>query len=318
MNNKPSGKSELVCIISNYNYGRFLEDAVRSCLLQDPPFKRIIIVDDGSSDGGQQIGRELSENYPNVSIMCKENGGQLSAIRAGLTLTEDSEIVSLLDADDVLHPGYTKEVQALKKGKLLFARRVAFRKTSSESDEQIDFPDDLKDQYESIACPNAISALVQNCWIGISTSGISGSSGQMKQLISRAKDSEWRTRADDVIIFTAAYLGAERAFATTASFGYRIHDSQNFRGKRQGLCQVAIREHAVFRIFCEMTGQNFYQMILIRGFVHHSHTTNYRGVKVWSVAKFYLRALLSTFGILARKQKSRNACGLASLTAPQL
>ena len=42
-------------IINNYNYGRFLSEAINSALKQDYHPTEVIVVDDGSTDNSQQI-----------------------------------------------------------------------------------------------------------------------------------------------------------------------------------------------------------------------------------------------------------------------
>ena len=42
-------------IINNYNYGRFLGDAIESALRQTYRFVEVIVVDDGSTDHSQQV-----------------------------------------------------------------------------------------------------------------------------------------------------------------------------------------------------------------------------------------------------------------------
>ncbi|HZV07815.1 MAG TPA: glycosyltransferase, partial [Gemmataceae bacterium] len=42
-------------IINNYNYGRFLRDAIESALAQTYPNVEVIVVDDGSTDNSREI-----------------------------------------------------------------------------------------------------------------------------------------------------------------------------------------------------------------------------------------------------------------------
>jgi hypothetical protein len=85
-------------VIDNYNYGRFLREAIDSALAQTYPNVRVVLVDDGSTDGS----REIIESYGDrVVAVHKENGGQGSAFNAGYAVTE-GDIVMFLDADDTL------------------------------------------------------------------------------------------------------------------------------------------------------------------------------------------------------------------------
>jgi Glycosyl transferase family 2 len=96
---EPSGVSVEI-VIDNYEYGRYLGAAIDSALAQSHPLTRVIVVDDGSDDGS----RELLERYRDrVEIVLKENGGQASALNAGVERCR-GDVVIFLDADDLLHP----------------------------------------------------------------------------------------------------------------------------------------------------------------------------------------------------------------------
>lgn len=87
-------------IITNYNYGRFLKEAIDSVLNQNYQPVEVIVVDDGSTDDSQQIIANYGEQ---IIPLLKENGGQGSAFNAGFAKSR-GEVVCFLDADDVLLP----------------------------------------------------------------------------------------------------------------------------------------------------------------------------------------------------------------------
>jgi glycosyltransferase involved in cell wall biosynthesis len=88
-------------IINNYNYGSFLLDAIDSAIHQTYPSIEIIIVDDGSTDGSTH--KILSCPDPRIIPVFKENGGQASALNAGVRRSQ-GEIICFLDADDIYFP----------------------------------------------------------------------------------------------------------------------------------------------------------------------------------------------------------------------
>src|SRR5215217_2651799 len=101
--------SHLVSIvISNYNYGRFLGEAIDSALNQTYPHTEVIVVDDGSTDNS----REIIESYGDrIIAVLKDNGGQASACNAGFRASK-GEVVIFVDADDVLLPDTVGKVVA--------------------------------------------------------------------------------------------------------------------------------------------------------------------------------------------------------------
>jgi glycosyltransferase involved in cell wall biosynthesis len=87
-------------IINNYNYGRFLSEAIDSALNQTYPHVEVIVVDDGSTDDSRAI---VAEYGGRVQTVFKPNGGQASAFNAGLAASV-GKFVLYLDADDILLP----------------------------------------------------------------------------------------------------------------------------------------------------------------------------------------------------------------------
>src|SRR5262249_61789343 len=85
-------------VINNYNYGRFLRDAIGSALNQSYPHVEVIVVDDGSTDGS----REIIAGYGDRIIpVLKQNGGQASAYNARVARS-CGKVMLFLDSDDML------------------------------------------------------------------------------------------------------------------------------------------------------------------------------------------------------------------------
>ena len=98
-------------VICNYNYERFLVQAIESALDQDYPDTQVIVVDDGSTDGS----RALIEQYGSrISAVFKENGGQVSAYNRAIELL-DAEYAIFLDSDDLLYSSTVSDVIAVFK-----------------------------------------------------------------------------------------------------------------------------------------------------------------------------------------------------------
>jgi hypothetical protein len=93
-------------VISSYNYGRFLDQAIASALDQTYDRVEVIVVDDGSTDDSRSVIRRYDER---IIPIFQQNGGQASAINAGFARSR-GEIVIFLDADDVLAPDIVARV----------------------------------------------------------------------------------------------------------------------------------------------------------------------------------------------------------------
>jgi len=95
-------------VIDNYNYGRFLGDAVESAVAQSHPETHVIVVDDGSDDDSLAVLERFGDR---IEVVAKENGGQASALNVGLERCR-GDVVMFLDADDFLRPGIAAAVAA--------------------------------------------------------------------------------------------------------------------------------------------------------------------------------------------------------------
>lgn len=105
----PASDLTVDIVVNNYNYGRFLAAAIESALGQTHERVRTIVVDDGSSDGSRELLRAYEDR---VTVVLKENGGQASALNAGMARSE-GDVVIFLDADDTLHPEAAARVAAV-------------------------------------------------------------------------------------------------------------------------------------------------------------------------------------------------------------
>ena len=85
-------------VISTYNYGQFLSQAIDSVLKQTFNDYEIIVVNDGSTDNTDEIIKSHLDN-PKLRYYKKENGGQASAKNYGIRNARGIYI-AFLDADD--------------------------------------------------------------------------------------------------------------------------------------------------------------------------------------------------------------------------
>ena len=96
-------------IIDTYNHASFVAQAIDSVLKQTIGRKdfEIIVVDDGSDDGTDEIIRRRHKDA--VRYIYQPNSGQASAINTGFQ-TAQGEYIALLDADDYWHNDKLKTV----------------------------------------------------------------------------------------------------------------------------------------------------------------------------------------------------------------
>ena len=106
-------------IIPTYNCKEYLLEAINNCLEQTYKKIKIIVIDDGSTDGTKEI---IANTYKqnNIIYLYKTNGGLPSARNAGLKIAS-GEFVQFLDSDDLLvSTKIEKQVKFLKANKDMF------------------------------------------------------------------------------------------------------------------------------------------------------------------------------------------------------
>ncbi|MBB2941894.1 cellulose synthase/poly-beta-1,6-N-acetylglucosamine synthase-like glycosyltransferase/peptidoglycan/xylan/chitin deacetylase (PgdA/CDA1 family) [Actinoplanes lutulentus] len=87
-------------IVPAYNEKECIADTVRSLAASTHPI-RIIVVDDGSTDGTAEIAEGLG--YPNVTVIWQPNSGKPAALNTGIAAA-DTEVVVMMDGDTVFEP----------------------------------------------------------------------------------------------------------------------------------------------------------------------------------------------------------------------
>ena len=95
-----------VIIIANWNGRRFLDDCLRSALSQDHRCFRVVLVDNGSSDGSVPF---VKERFPGVEVMALDrNLGFAAANNMAMrrALDEGVRYVALLNNDTSSGPGW--------------------------------------------------------------------------------------------------------------------------------------------------------------------------------------------------------------------
>ncbi len=92
-------------LITSFNYGQYIKDAINSCLEQDYKNIEIIVVDDGSSDNTHSI---LEKYSSRVKIFKNKNQGLEISANFGINVSNGDYWVRL-DADDYFDKNYVSE-----------------------------------------------------------------------------------------------------------------------------------------------------------------------------------------------------------------
>lgn len=96
-------------VIPLYNKAPYITATLASIESQISPASEIIVVDDGSTDGGAEL---ISSRFRDVTLIRQTNGGEGAARNTGVRAAQ-FEWVAFLDADDLWLPNHLLELRNL-------------------------------------------------------------------------------------------------------------------------------------------------------------------------------------------------------------
>jgi glycosyltransferase involved in cell wall biosynthesis len=213
------------CLINSYNYRDYVVEAVRSALQQSRPFDQILVIDDGSTDGSQDLLREQFGVEPRIEIVCKDNGGQLSCFNHAVSLI-DGDLLFFLDADDRYRPDYLASALQYYQQKpvdFLIAGIENFGPNSSPA---------RQDEHERDLGFSVLSSLLEKSWVGAPTSGLSMRTSLARRILPYPFEEAWRTKADVVLVYAASILGAHKYSLGRVFVDRRVHEANLYYNVR--------------------------------------------------------------------------------------
>ena len=120
-----SAQPLLSIVIANYNYGRFIGEAIQSLLNQSCQDFEIIICDAASTDNSVEIIKSYADGLPPNTALCsmqqelntkiawwcsEKDGGQSAAFNKGFAHAS-GRLLTWLNADDVMLPGTIEKLK---------------------------------------------------------------------------------------------------------------------------------------------------------------------------------------------------------------
>jgi glycosyltransferase involved in cell wall biosynthesis len=215
-------------ILTNYNYGRYVREAVDSALAQTVPALEVIVVDDGSTDDSALVLRQAYGDHSRVKLVFQANGGVLKAFRAGVRAAA-GEVVCFLDADDLWEPTH---LEAL-------ARAYQARPAPDFVYTNLRYFGQREGLYTNASCDidlglTALPSVFLREWYGAPTSALSLRRDLARRVLDLPEDfdRDWRNCVDNLLIHGASIYGAHKVFLSEATVRYRIHGHNDSLARR--------------------------------------------------------------------------------------
>ena len=205
-------------IINNYNYDRFLAQAIDSALAQLYLNLEVIVVDDGSTDRSRDI---IASYGDRILAILQENGKQGAAFNNGFAHSR-GEIVVFLDSDDYLFPNAIEQIVQVWQPNLA---KVHYRLEVVDADQQ-NLGYSLPQGSQPLSQGEVWGDLVaRGGYVSTPTSG-NALNRQALQQIFPIPDA-YKLTADDYLSMLIPFYGKVSSIETPLG-AYRIHGSNQW------------------------------------------------------------------------------------------
>lgn len=218
-------------VINNYNYDRFVREAIESALAQTYDNCEVVIVDDGSTDGSRPI---IEEYGSRIRVLLQENAGQASAFNTGIRAAR-GEYVLLLDSDDYVYP---EAVETCLKSFPEHYSRVYFQlKVIDENGTPIDGSIGIRTFRTFDGDVMSMLRSEQGHWAPPTSANFYRAS--ILKSILPVPEKEYKICADLFVNLRTFFLGSIRSIDSTLG-AYRIHGQNSFASRRRLLSDKKI------------------------------------------------------------------------------
>lgn len=276
----PNGPPRLSIVVNNYNYARYLREALDSVIRQMRPGDELIVVDDGSTDGSSALLRQY-ESAHGIKLIEQANCGQMATVRVGIEAAE-GDVAVLLDSDDYFLDGYLDRLRDIYSQhpdvSFVFANACI-------SGDSISGCTSMRRMFHRLELPpgrvgtTKWAALLFYEFVGLPTSGLSLHRSLASKIfalstsmdhdvvvipplhsmllrISKAEQAKSRVTADGVIVRCASIFEAQKYYEQRPGFMYRIHgDNLYATTSRLGRWYLLrLRRRQFRRVFTQIPG----------------------------------------------------------------
>lgn len=223
----------LSVILPTYNRKHCISRMIDSVLIQSFENFELIIIDDGSTDGTQEM---LKEKYSDkrIQIVVQENGGVSSARNLGISLAK-GEYITFVDSDDYLLDGFFEDIfQVLSSVEVDVVVYGGYLMDGKNQYPVLTFFNDRASEYKQMKIKQGVDFLKDFCLL-------SGNSWACAKVYNTNFIKKNRLGFDvnisygeDMLFCMESYLCASKVVASVEKF--YIYDISGTSISRDGLC----------------------------------------------------------------------------------
>jgi glycosyltransferase involved in cell wall biosynthesis len=246
-------------VINNYNYARYLAQAIDSALSQTATPVEVVVVDDGSTDNS----REVIGGYGNRIVpVFKDNGGQASAVNVGFAHSH-GQVVIFLDADDILLPmaaARVADVFAARPGTAKVQYRMSVVDAQGRETGTLRPPPHIPLQSGDLR-RQEVSFPFDLAWAAMSANAFSDA--VLRQVLPIPAERYGRAGADWYLAHVAALLGEVCALDEVCAL-YRVHGTNQYGGGTGTIDIAQVRQSVRYADVTRAYLQSFADRLSIR------------------------------------------------------
>ncbi len=224
---------KITVIVNSYNYGRYIGETLDSVLAQTLPAQQVLVVDDGSKDDSCAVIAGYAEKHPHLTLISKENGGQLSTFNAAAPHVE-GDLVFFLDSDDQWQPTYLETITAIYRERPIDFVCCAFEEFGESNKINRKYTQDT-----DLGFSVAFTFFKKVC-IGWPTACLSLRRTLFDKIFPIPLEEDWRVCADLPLATGASLAGGHKFYCASPLVLYRVHPI-NATKVLQGVSDYAYR-----------------------------------------------------------------------------
>ena len=214
-------------VITNFNYSRYLTEAIKSITNQNYKNYEIIIVDDNSTDNSRKLLKKIQNKKIKI-ITHKENKGQLACINSAYKHVK-GDIVTFLDADDTYNQNYFQQIVSFYKKNPDIS--YTYCKIKKFFLKKRFFDIDKKIKYKKVP-DSFFLTLYFHKWIGSETSALTILKSELNKIIPNKFEKLFKLNADDYLNYSSSILNLKKSALKNIYINYRVHKNNNYYGKK--------------------------------------------------------------------------------------